>query len=121
MRSYFRVSRKSKNFNGKSGGAGFLITLGTIWLLSHGGPSGIVLGILIGAGIGLISSIMGSKLDTTTHNKQDVERRKREEAEKQKAEEARKQEIARQIPLTGDEAADQAGTAGDGTKHDKSS
>ena len=112
MRSYFRVSRKSKNFNGKSGGAGFLITLGTIWLLSHGGPSGIVLGILIGAGVGLISSIMGSKLDTTTHNKQDVERRKREEAEKQKAEEARKQEIARQIPLTGDEAADQVITKG---------
>ena len=75
------MSRKSKNYNGKSGGAGFLITLGTIWLLSHGGPSGIVLGILIGAGVGLISSIMGSKLDTTTHNKRDIERQKREEEE----------------------------------------
>ena len=70
------MSRKSKNYNGKSGGAGFLITLGAIWLLSNGGPSGIVLGILIGAGVGLISSIMGSKLDTTTHNKRDVERKK---------------------------------------------
>ena len=101
------MSRKSKNYNGKSGGAGFLITLGAIWLLSNGGPSGIVLGILIGAGVGLISSIMGSKLDTTTHNKRDVERQRREEEEKKKAEEVRKQEIARQIPLTGDETADQ--------------
>ena len=106
------MSRKSKNYNGKSGGAGFLITLGTIWLLSHGGPSGIVLGILIGAGVGLISSIMGSKLDTTTHNKRDIERQKREEEEQKKAEEARKQEIARQIPLTGDETADQVITKG---------
>ena len=106
------MSRKSKNYNGKSGGAGFLITLGTIWLLSHGGPSGIILGILIGAGVGLISSIMGSKLDTTTHNKRDVERQKREEEEQKKAEEARKQEIARQIPLTGDETADQVITKG---------
>ena len=33
------MSRKSKNYNGKSGGAGFLITLGAILLLSNGGPA----------------------------------------------------------------------------------
>ena len=75
-----------------------------------------MLGVGVGLGIGKITSIMGSGLDTTTHNKEDEERRRREEAEaarKQKElEERRRQEAASRIPLTGDDAADAVITKG---------
>ena len=67
------VARKNSNYNGKSGGAGFLITAGIIFLALKGLP-GLLLGVVIGAGVGAVASIMGSKLDTTTHNKRDMER-----------------------------------------------
>ncbi|MCR5297054.1 MAG: 5-bromo-4-chloroindolyl phosphate hydrolysis family protein [Clostridiales bacterium] len=104
------MARKNSNFNGKSGGAGFFITLGVAYLLFKGvagsGLAGLIVGAIIGAGVGLVTSIMGSKLDTTTHNKQDVERRKQEELQRMKEEEQKRKEAASQIPLTGDEAAD---------------
>ena len=71
---------------------------------------GIILGVLVGLGIGKITSIMGSGLDTTTHNKEDEERRRNEaekEAKRIREEEARKaQEVRSRIPMSGDAAAD---------------
>ncbi len=86
---------------------------------------------LIGLGIGKITSIMGSGLDTTTHNREDAarmqreeeERRRREEEERRRQEEEaarvrreaqlrRSREEAPRIPLTGDPAADAVITKG---------
>ena len=106
------MAKKSKNFNGKSGGVSFLLTIGAAYLIFHSVP-GIIAGVVIGAGIGLVASIMGSKLDTTTHNKQDIERQLREEELRRRAEEAkRREEAASRIPLTGDPAADSVITKG---------
>ena len=114
---------KNTNSNKKSGSAGFLITLLFLsWITGFSFP-GILAGIFVGLGIGKITSIMGSGLDTTTHNKQDEERRQREEeerraAEEQKAkvraleEERKKREAASRIPLTGDPNADAVITKG---------
>ena len=99
------MARKNSNFNRKSGGTGFLVTAGIIFLALKGLP-GLLLGVVIGAGVGAIASIMGSKLDTTTHNKRDIERQKQEEALRIKQEEQRKKEEASKIPLTGNEQAD---------------
>ena len=109
--------------NRKSGGAGFIITLLILSSLSGFSFGGIIAGVLLGLGIGKITSIMGSGLDTTTHNRRDRERQAREaeqarqleeEQRKRQAleEERRKQEEANDIPLTGDKAADQVITAG---------
>ena len=69
---------KNTNSNKKSGSAGFLITLLFLsWITGFSFP-GILAGIFVGLGIGKITSIMGSGLDTTTHNKQDEERRPRQ-------------------------------------------
>ena len=91
--------RKNPNSNPKSGGIGFAIT--ALVLASATGFSfgGIVLGVLLGLGIGKIASIMGSGLDTTTHNKGDDERRAREAAEKARAE----AELKRQAAALGEE------------------
>ena len=114
---------KNSNSNKKSGSIGFLITLLFLsWVTGFSFP-GILAGIFVGLGIGKITSIMGSGLDTTTHNKQDEERRRREEEERRAAEEQRakaraleeerkKREAASKIPLTGDPNADAVITKG---------
>jgi hypothetical protein len=103
---------RNSNYNRKSGGTGFLITAGVIFLALKGLP-GLLLGVAIGAGVGAIASIMGKKLDTTTHNRRDREReaqeailRSQEEARQKQEELRRKQEEASKIPLTGDPQAD---------------
>ena len=117
------MSKKSPNSNKKSGGAGFIITLLILSSLSGFSFGGIIAGVLLGLGIGKITSIMGSGLDTTTHNRRDRERQIREdEAARRQAEEnkkrlaaeaeARKRAEASRIPLTGDKIADQVITTG---------
>ena len=117
------MSKKNPNSNKKSGGAGFIITLLILSSLSGFSFGGIIAGVLLGLGIGKITSIMGSGLDTTTHNRRDREREAREEeAARQEAEErtrrlaaeaeARKKAEANSIPLTGDKVADQVITTG---------
>ena len=106
------MAGKNSNYNRKSGGTGFLITAGVIFLALKGLP-GLLLGVVIGAGVGAIASIVGKKLDTTTHNKRDREReaqeaaaRSLEEARQKQEEERRRQAEASKIPLTGNEQAD---------------
>ena len=99
------MAGKNSNYNRKSGGTGFLITAGIIFLALKGLP-GILLGVVIGAGVGAVASIMGSKLDTTTHNKRDIERQQQEEVLRKAEEERRKKAEASRIPLTGDQQAD---------------
>ncbi len=116
------MSKKNPNSNKKSGGAGFIITLLILSSLSGFSFGGIIAGVLLGLGIGKITSIMGSGLDTTTHNRRDRERQAREEAMTRQAEEARRQKAREEeqkkaaeeagIPLTGDQAADQVITTG---------
>ena len=117
------MSKKNPNSNKKSGGAGFIITLLILSSLSGFSFGGIIAGVLLGLGIGKITSIMGSGLDTTTHNRRDRERQAIEEenARKQAEErtrqlaaeaEARKREEANRIPLTGDKIADLVITTG---------
>ena len=117
------MSKKNPNSNKKSGGAGFIITLLILSSLSGFSFGGIIAGVLLGLGIGKITSIMGSGLDTTTHNRRDRERQAREEeTSRRQAEEqtrrlaaeaeARKQAAAESIPLTGDKIADQVINAG---------
>ena len=114
---------RNKNSNKKSGSAGFIITLLLLSALSGFSFTGILAGVFVGLGIGKLTSIMGSGLDTTTHNKRDEERRRQEEAAR-KAEEERlakaraieeekkRREQASKIPLTGDAAADAVITKG---------
>ena len=106
------MAGKNSNYNGKSGGAGFLITAGIVFLALKGLP-GLLLGVVIGAGVGAVASIMGKKLDTTTHNRRDREReareaviRAQEEAHRRQEEERLRQEQASKIPLTGNQQAD---------------
>ena len=117
------MSKKNPNSNKKSGGAGFIITLLILSSLSGFSFGGILAGVLLGLGIGKITSIMGSGLDTTTHNRRDRERQIREdEAARRQAEEnkkrlaaeaeIRKRAEASKIPLTGDKVADQVITTG---------
>lgn len=117
------MSRKNPNSNKKSGGAGFIITLLILSSLSGFSFGGIIAGVLLGLGIGKITSIMGSGLDTTTHNRRDRERQALEEANvrKQAEEQARqlaaqaeekKRADANRIPLTGDKIADQVISTG---------
>ena len=112
------VARKNPNSNKKSGGAGFIITLLILSSITGFSFAGIIAGVLLGLGIGKITSIMGSGLDTTTHNRRDRERQAREaEQERQQQEQLRRQmaaqeeqkkkEEASRIPLTGDQTADQ--------------
>ena len=117
------MAKKNQNSNPKSGGIGFIVTALILSSLSGFSLGGIIAGVAIGLGIGKIASIMGSGLDTTTHNREDEERR-RQEAEaqlrRQQEEAAKKQaELKRQayaeahkIPLTGDAAADAVITKG---------
>lgn len=114
---------RNNNSNKKSGSAGFIITLLLLSALSGFSFTGILAGVFVGLGIGKLTSIMGSGLDTTTHNKRDEERRRQEEAA-HKAEEERlakaraieeekkRREQASKIPLTGDAAADAVITKG---------
>lgn len=117
------MSKKNPNSNKKSGGAGFIITLLILSSLSGFSFGGIIAGVLLGLGIGKITSIMGSGLDTTTHNRRDRERQIREdEAARRQAEEnkkrlaaeaeARKRAEESKITLTGDKIADQVITTG---------
>lgn len=117
------MSKKNPNSNKKSGGAGFIITLLILSSLSGFSFGGIIAGVLLGLGIGKITSIMGSGLDTTTHNRRDRERQAREEvAARQQAEirsrqlaaeaEEKKKADANRIPLTGDKIADAVITTG---------
>ncbi len=114
------MAKKNPNSNRKTGGIGFAITALVISSITGFNIFGIGLGILVGLGIGKLTSIMGSGLDTTTHNKGDDERRAREaelkaraEAERKQAEEERaRREAASKIPLTGDPAADEVITRG---------
>ena len=117
------VSKKNPNSNKKSGGAGFIITLLILSSMSGFSFGGIITGVLLGLGIGKIASIMGSGLDTTTHNRRDRERQAREEAvARQQAlvrarqlaaeAEAKKQADENRIPLTGDKIADAVITTG---------
>jgi len=117
------VANKNPNSNKKSGGIGFVITLLVLSSITGFSFTGIIAGVLLGLGIGKIASIMGSGLDTTTHNRRDRQRQQ-EEAERlrreeevrlrQQQEEAarRKKEEANRIPLTGDQVADQVITTG---------
>jgi hypothetical protein len=115
--------KKNPNSNRKSGGAGFIITALILSSISGFSLGGILIGVAVGLGIGKIASIMGSGLDTTTHNREDEERRRREaeeearkleEAERKKREEEalRARQEAARIPLTGDPAADAVITKG---------
>lgn len=117
------VASKNPNSNKKSGGAGFIITLLILSSIFHFSLGGIIAGVLLGLGIGKITSIMGSGLDTTTHNRRDREREAREEEERRQLEqkqrvlamqeeERKKRENAHKIPLTGDKIADQVITTG---------
>ena len=99
------MAGKNSNYNRKSGGTGFLVTAGIIFLALKGLP-GLLLGVVIGAGVGAVASIVGKKLDTTTHNKRDRERMEKEEIARRQEEERRRQEEASKIPLTGDQQAD---------------
>lgn len=99
------MNKRSKNYNGKSGGLGFLLTLGAAYLIFQSVPA-LVVGVIIGAGVAAVTGIMGSKLDTTTHNKRDLERQRQEEEIRRQEEEKKRREAASQIPLTGDETAD---------------
>lgn len=112
------MARKNPNSNKKSGGLGFVITLLILGAVTNFSFTGIIAGVLLGLGIGKITSIMGSGLDTTTHNSRDRARQAQEEEQaRREAEEARirmqqeaerrKKEEASQIPLTGDKVADQ--------------
>ena len=108
--------KKNPNSNHKSGGIGFVVTALVLSSLTGFSFGGIIAGVLIGLGIGKVASIMGSGLDTTTHNREDEERRQREaeEAEKRRQEETERKarEAASRIPLTGDAAADAVITKG---------
>ncbi len=114
------AKKKNPNSNPKTGVIGFAITALVLSSITGFSVVGIGLGILVGLGIGKITSIMGSGLDTTTHNKGDDERRAMEaemkaraEAEKKRQEEERaRKEAASRIPLTGDPAADEVITKG---------
>ena len=117
------MAKKNPNSNKKSGGAGFIITLLILSSLTGFSFGGIIAGVVLGLGIGKLTSIMGSGLDTTTHNRRDRERQAREEEEARKQEEIRsrslaeeaekkKKEEANRIPLTGDKLADQVITTG---------
>ena len=117
------AKKKNPNSNPKSGGLGFIITALVLSSLSGFSLGGILVGVVVGLGIGKITSIMGSGLDTTTHNKEDIERQ-RQEAEaaqrmaqqalkRQQAETAQKaRQEASRIPLTGDATADAVITKG---------
>ena len=72
------MANKNSNSNKKSGGAGFIITLLIIAALTNFSFTGIIAGVLLGLGIGKITSIMGSGLDTTTHNSRDRAREQQE-------------------------------------------
>ena len=110
------AKKKNPNSNPKSGVIGFGLTALILASISGFSVPGIVAGVIVGLGIGKITSIMGSGLDTTTHNREDEERRKKEAEEEarriqeQKNREA--QEAASRIPLTGDPAADEVITRG---------
>ena len=112
--------KKNPNSNHKTGGIGFIIPALILSSMSGFSLSGIIVGVLVGLGIGKLASIMGSGLDTTTHNREDEERRKKEaedaaraEALRQQQEQARRaREEASRIPLTGDPAADAVITKG---------
>ena len=108
--------KKNPNSNRKSGGLGFVITALILSSFSGFSLGGIIAGVLVGLGIGKIASIMGSGLDTTTHNREDEALRMQEaeeEARRQKEEQLRKaKEAASRIPLTGDAAADAVITKG---------
>ncbi|MBR5960674.1 MAG: 5-bromo-4-chloroindolyl phosphate hydrolysis family protein [Clostridia bacterium] len=117
------MSKKNPNSNRKSGGAGFIITLLILSSLSGFSFGGIIAGVLLGLGIGKITSIMGSGLDTTTHNRRDRERQVQEEAAARQQAEARSRQLAAEaeekkkadasrIPLTGDKIADAVITTG---------
>ena len=106
------MAGKNSNYNHKSGGTGFLITAGIIFLALKGLP-GLLVGVVIGAGVGAIASIVGKKLDTTTHNRRDrvreareAEIRLQEETRRRQEEERRRQAEASRIPLTGNQEAD---------------
>lgn len=110
------AKRKNPNSNPKTGGIGFIIPALLISSMSGFHLGGIIIGVMVGLGIGKIASIMGSGLDTTTHNREDEERRRQEaeaEALRLQAEQLRQaQEAASRIPLTGDPAADAVITKG---------
>jgi hypothetical protein len=105
IKEIFVVAGKNSNYNGKSGGAGFLVTAGIIFLAMRSLP-GLLLGVVIGAGVGAVASIVGKKLDTTTHNRRDREREQQEAVLRRQQEEQKRREAASQIPLTGDQQAD---------------
>ena len=91
--------KKNPNSNHKSGGAGFIITALILSSISGFSLGGILIGVAVGLGIGKIASIMGSGLDTTTHNREDEERRRREaEEEARKLPASRSREIRRPMP-----------------------
>ena len=107
FKEIFAVGGKNSNNNRKSGGARFLITAGIVFIALKGfGLPGLLVGVVIGAGVGAIASIMGNKLDTTTHNKRDREREAQEAILRQQEEERRRREEASKIPLTGNQQAD---------------
>ena len=121
------AKKKNPNSNHKTGGLGFGITLLVLSSITGFNFWGIIAGVILGLGIGKVTSIMGSGLDTTTHNREDVLRQQQEEAERQRQEEERrrqqeearrqeeerkKREAAAAIPLTGDAAADAVITKG---------
>ena len=122
------ANKKNPNSNKKSGSAGFIITLLLLAWVTNFSLTGIIAGVLLGLGIGKITSIMGSGLDTTTHNRQDRERQLQEEEAQAKEQERLRQEQERRrreeeirkskedasrIPLTGNPTADAVITKGE--------
>ena len=66
------AKKKNPNSNHKSGGLAFLITAGIIASMTGFSFGGLLVGFIVGSGIAKIASIMGSGLDTTTHNREDA-------------------------------------------------
>ena len=87
------MASKNSNSNKKSGGLGFIITLLIFAALTNFSFAGIIAGVLLGLGIGKLTSIMGSGLDTTTHNSRDRARQQEE------AEQARREEEAARVRM----------------------
>ena len=75
--------KNNPNSNPRSGGLGFAITVLILSSLSGFSLGGIIVGVVLGLGIGKITSIMGSGLDTTTHHRTATERQAKEKKEAQ--------------------------------------
>lgn len=86
------TKKKKRNFNPIAGLIGFAVTFLAVAAICGFSSGGVIGGAAGGLAVGALIGVMGSGLDTTTHNKEDRERRKQEESVN--------------VPETGDPAAD---------------